>query len=124
MKKTELKASFFALMEEPVEDVTYEEKIRLMEKYLIEYQKKTDDQREKPNHRKPWTDDELRVVLQDAPTMSSCIKYANIFGRGYGSIEQIYRWASTSDQEVRQLRPNDAFIAHVKRIAKELGWRA
>ena len=124
MKKSEWKTYLFELLEAPVEGVTYEEKLLLAEKYLIEYQRKNDERRETPNHRKPWTDEELRIVLQDAPTMSSCVKYAKLFGRGYGSIEQIYRWASTSDQEVRRKRPNDRFVAHVKRIAKETGWRA
>lgn len=124
MQSSEFKSRLLELFAEPVDGVAYEEKIRLIEKYLVEYQKKTDDQRDRPNHRKPWTDQELRIVLRDAPTMRNCVKYANLFGRGYGSIEQIYRWASTTDQEVKTKRPDDAFVAHVKRIAKELGWRA
>ena len=73
---------------------------------------------------KPWTDDELRVVLSDAPTKENCLKHARGFNRGYGSIEQIYRWAATSDAEIRRKRPGDAFIAQIKRAAKQLGWRA
>jgi hypothetical protein len=73
---------------------------------------------------KPWTDDELRVVLSDAPTKENCLKHARGFSRGYGSIEQIYRWAATSDAEIRRKRPDDAFIAQIKRVAKQLGWRA
>lgn len=73
---------------------------------------------------KPWTDAELRVVLSDAPTKENCVKHAKAFGRGYGALEQIYRWAATSGPEIKRLRPNDKFIAQIKRIAKELGWRA
>lgn len=53
-----------------------------------------------------------------------CVKHAKAFGRGYGALEQIYRWAATTDPEIKRLRPNDKFIAQIKRIAKELGWRA
>ncbi|MGD1105294.1 MAG: hypothetical protein ABSA59_24880 [Terriglobia bacterium] len=73
---------------------------------------------------KPWTDDELRVVLSDAPTRESCLKHARGFNRGYGAIEQIYRWAATTDAEVRRKRPHDEFIAQIKRVSKQLGWRA
>jgi hypothetical protein len=72
----------------------------------------------------PWTDDELRVILSDAPTRENCLKHARGFNRGYGAIEQIYRWAATSDREVRRKRPNDSFIAQIKRVAKQLSWRA
>jgi hypothetical protein len=72
----------------------------------------------------PWTDDELRVVLSDAPTKENCLKHARGFARGYGAIEQIYRWAATTDAEVKRKRPDDEFIAQIKRIAKQLGWRA
>lgn len=54
----------------------------------------------------------------------NCLKYAKLFNRGYGRIEQIYRWASTSDKEVERKRPDDVFIAQIKRIAKQIVWRA
>lgn len=74
--------------------------------------------------REPWTDDQLRVVLSDAPTKENCLKHARAFARGYGAIEQIYRWAATTDKQVKTKRPDDAFVAQIKRVAKELGWRA
>ena len=124
MKKTEFKARLFELWDVEIDDVSYEDKMKLIERYFIEFQIKHDEQRDRPNKGDSWTDEELRVVLMDAPTKSNCIKYAKIFGRGYGSIEQIYRWASTDDRTVKEKRPDDAFVAHVKQIAKELGWRA
>jgi hypothetical protein len=72
----------------------------------------------------PWTDDQLRAILSDAPTKENCLKHARAYNRGYGAIEQIYRWAATSDREIRRKRPNDAFLAQIKRIAKQLAWRA
>lgn len=124
MKKTEFKARLFELWDIKIDDVSYKDKMKLIERYFIEFQIKHDEQRDRPNKGDSWTDEELRVVLMDAPTKSNCIKYAKIFGRGYGSIEQIYRWASTDDRTVKEKRPDDAFVAHVKQIAKELGWRA
>ena len=124
MKKSEFKTCIFEIFSQDVEGLSYDEKMRLIEKYVVEYQQKNDDLRSKPNKGESWTDEELRIILQDAPTKSNCVKYAKIFGRGYGSIEQIYRWASTDDQTVKEKRPDDAFIAHVKQIAKEVGWRA
>lgn len=73
---------------------------------------------------KPWSDDELRVVLSDAPTKENCLKHARGFNRGSGAIEQIYRWAATSDTEVARKRPDHEFIAQIKRVAKQQGWRA
>ena len=124
MKKTDYKMRLFELFDTPVDGTSYEERLKLIEKYFVEYQIKNDDQREKANRGDSWTDEELRVVLMNAPTKSNCIKYSQIFSRGYGSIEQIYRWASTDDRTVKEKRPDDAFVARVKRIAKELGWRA
>jgi hypothetical protein len=72
----------------------------------------------------PWTDDELRSVLSDAPTRENCLKHARAFGRGNGAIEQIYRWAATTEQEIKRKKPNDACVAQIKRIAKQLAWRA
>ena len=79
--------------------------------------------RKEPSKGKPWSDDQLRVVLSDAPTKENCLKHARAFGRGYGAIEQIYRWATTENSVVKQKRPDDVFIALVKKVAKELGWR-
>ena len=124
MTKTEYKALLFQFLDCEVDGLTYEERMQLSETYLVEYQIKQEDRRERPNRRKPWTDEELRVVLMDAPTKRNCIKYAKIFGRGYGSIEEIYRWASTDDKTVQEKRPNDVFMGRDKKIAKELGWRA
>lgn len=73
--------------------------------------------------RQKWTDDELRVVLSDAPTKENCLKHARAFKRGYGSIELIYRWAASTRTEVKTKRADDAFIKQIQRVAKRLGWR-
>lgn len=44
--------------------------------------------------------------------------------RGYGGVEQIYRWAAEDETTIRQKRPDDKFIGQIKRVAKQVGWRA
>jgi hypothetical protein len=70
----------------------------------------------------PWTDDELRVVLSDAPTRDNVLKHARAFKRGLGSIEQIYRWAVQPVNVVNSKRADNKFTQQVRRISKELGW--
>lgn len=124
MKKSEFQQTCLHAFDQAVEGMSFEERMELIEKCFLEYQKKHDKERVRPNYGKPWSDQELRVVLQSAPTMENCLRYAKLFGRGYGSIELIYRWASTADKEIPEDKADDVFIAHVKRIAKEVGWRA
>lgn len=50
-------------------------------------------------------------------------QHTRLFKRGYGSIEQIYRWSVTTTKEMTDERKRDSFILQVKRIAKELGIR-
>lgn len=124
MKKSEFQQALGALFDQAVDGTSFEVRMELIEKCFLEYQKKHDKERERPNYGKPWSDRELRIVLQSAPTVENCLRYARLFGRGYGSIELIYRWASTADQDIPEEKADDVFIAHVKRIAKEVGWRA
>jgi hypothetical protein len=76
------------------------------------------------NRGQPWSDHEMRVILQLAPTHENIVRLARAFGRGVGAIEQIYRWAATPDKVVKQKRPDDSFVAQIKRISKEVGWEA
>lgn len=64
------------------------------------------------------------LILNDAPTVANCVKYAKAFGRGYGSIEQIYRWAATPQKDIQGRGETDAFIEQIKRVSRLLGRRA
>ena len=68
MKKTEYNTYLFELFDAPVDGVSYEEMMALIERYLVESQIKHDKPRDQPNRGDPWTDEELRVVFMDAPT--------------------------------------------------------
>lgn len=76
------------------------------------------------NKGKEWTDHELRAILLDAPTKENCLKYAQAFKRSPGSIEQVYRWAMTPAQKVEESRGDNVFVLQIKRVSKELGWKA
>ena len=90
---------------------------------LVDYEKENEAKRDVTNKREKWTDEELKIILSAAPTKENCVKYARLFKRGYGSIEQIYRWSVTPKKNMSSERKKDSFVQQVKRIAKELGIR-
>lgn len=96
---------------------------RILSDYIFE--KAQQEHWDQSNKGKPWTDDELKVVLSFAPTKENCLLLAKAFKRGYGSIEQIFRWATTETKTINQGdRKDDSFILQIKRIYREMGWRA
>ena len=123
MKRREFKEELFALLENSVEGMSFEEKIQYVEKILIDFQREHEDERDTSNKGKPWRDEDLKIILSDAATASNCMEYAILYRRGYGSIEQIYRWATTPKHSVNQKRPEDKFVLQIKRIVRELGLR-
>ena len=125
MKKGDYKKFLFEFFSQDIDGFSFQEKMRFIETVWIEYYALKDNEkyRDCTQKNKPWTDEELQIILQDAPTKANCLKYALLFKRGYGSIEQIYRWAATSDEEVEHKRPNDSFIKQIKKISKEIQLR-
>lgn len=123
MNKKTYKNELYKLFDEDIDSLDFQGKINFINDVLIEYQKDNEDKRDVSNKRQPWTDEELRIILSDAPSKQNCMKYAILFKRGYGSIEQIYRWSTTQKQQLDDRRKEDSFIQQIKRIAKELGLR-
>ena len=123
MNKKEFKQALFSLIKQPVDGLSWEEKLSFARQVLVEIdiQQGNWDQ---SNKGRPWTDDELRLVLQLPPTKENMLRLARALQRGYGSIELIYRWAATPQKEINQKRPDDSFIRQIKRIAREMGWSA
>ena len=74
------------------------------------------------NKGKPYSDEELILILSDAPTKLNCEKYASVFKRSYNGIYQIYQWAMTPKKNVLKYRPDDKFIGQIKRICKLVKW--
>lgn len=124
MRRCDYQQALLELFDRDVEGMSFEERMEWIETCFLNYRKKHDKERERRNYGRPWSDQELRIVLGSAPTMENCLRFAKLFERGYGSIELIYRWASTADKDIPEDKADDIFIAHVKRIAKEVGWRA
>ena len=123
MKKRDYKNEMFDLLEKNIDGMTFDEQMQYAEKLLVDFQKEHEDRRDTSNKGKPWKDEELKIVLSDAATESNCLKYAKLFHRGYGSIEQIYRWSVTPKKDMSDERKEDSFVQQVKRVAKELGIR-
>jgi hypothetical protein len=122
MTKTEFRDRVRNLLAEQVGDLSLDDKLAITQQCCIEAQESAGF--DEGNKGKSWTDEELRVVLQHAPTKENCILLARAFRRGYGSIEQIFRWAASTDDEVAAKRPDDAFIQQIKRVGRQVGWRA
>ena len=106
MKRGEFKQELLNLFSQDIDKMSFQEKMRFIETTYIEFYASKDNEifRDCSQKGKSWLDEELKIVLQDAPTKANCLKYAIIFKRGYGSIEQIYRWAATSDEDVKRMR--------------------
>ena len=108
---------------EELDRLSIENKDELLKDYL--FKKEKNKEYDQSNKGKPWTDDELKVILSFAPTKENCLLLAKAFKRGYGSIEQIFRWATTDMKRINNSeRKDDSFILQVKKIYKEMGWRA
>ena len=123
MKRKDFKESLYDALDNEVDGISYDEKMTLVHSLLVDYEKDNEEKRDISNKGCKWSDEELKIILSDAPTKENCMKYARLFKRGYGSIEQIYRWSVTTTKEMSEERKNDSFIIQVKRIAKELGIR-
>ena len=123
MKRKEFKEKLFLALDEDVDGISYDEKMMLVHSLLVEYEKENEEKRDTTNKREKWTDEELKIILMDAPTKENCVKYARLFKRGYGSIEQIYRWSVTAWTDMADERKEHSFVQQIKKVAKEIGIR-
>lgn len=123
MKRKEFKENLFAALDNDVDGISYDEKMILVHNLLVDYEKENEVKRDVTKKGEKWTDEELKIILADAPTKENCVKYARLFKIGYGSIEQIYRWSVTPKKDMSDERKEDSFVQQVKRVAKELGIR-
>ncbi len=123
MKRKEFKEKLFDALNNDVDNMSYDEKMVLVSNLLVDYEKENEFLRDVSNKGQKWADEELKIILSDAPTKANCVKYARLFKRGYGSIEQIYRWSTTAKTDMTDERKEDSFILQIKKVAKELGLR-
>lgn len=123
LKRREFKEKLFSVLDNDIDEMTYDEKMVLVGDLIVDFEKQNEEKRDVSNKGQKWTDEELKVILSDAPTKANCVKYARMFKRGYGSIEQIYRWSTTPKCDMSDTRKEDSFILQIKKVVKELGLR-
>ncbi|MEM5733081.1 hypothetical protein AAEI00_15365 [Shewanella algae] len=122
IKKSEFQKRLRSLLNENVEGLSWDEKLALVNSELSKLDAEFNSEPE--NKGKPWSDHELRLVLNMAPTRESVMLLAKALKRGHGSIEQIYRWAGQSPDRIESERSDHAFVQQIVRIRKELGWKS
>jgi hypothetical protein len=71
------------------------------------------------NGRKPWTDDQLRVIFSNLPTRENAAKLARIYGRTTGAVLLIYKFGMASKTMIPK---GNAYLEQIHRIAREMGW--
>lgn len=122
MKKKEFRKKVSELIVLAYSSLTFEEIISEIDEAIVQVAK--DKGWPTPNKGKPWSDGELALVLTDTPTKRNTVKYARLLGRGFGSVEMVYRWAYTTSKEIKAKgRDKDKFIKQIKIIARQVGWR-
>ena len=122
MKRIQFRKSLMGIISEGYASLTFEEISAELDEALVEVSKEKGWAT--PNKGNPWSDSELALVLSDAPTKRNTVKYARLLGRGFGSVEMVYRWAFSSDKDIkRKGRDKDKFVKQIKKIARQVGWR-
>lgn len=123
MKRKDFKEIFYNVLDNDIDGLSYDEKMTLVHNILVDYERDNEDKRDVSNKGEKWSDEQLKIILSEAPTKENCMKYAKLFKRGYGSIEQIYRWSTTPKSDMSEERKEDSFVIQIKKVAKELGLR-
>jgi hypothetical protein len=120
MKKTEYRKQIRDALNVEVDDNDLHQKASLIRQCIVEAEEAVEY--DSSNKRKPYTDDELRLIFSTAPTNENCVRLAKSFKRGVGGIKQIYQWASTTQSRIDEVVPDSTFHKQIKRVAKEMGW--
>lgn len=122
MKKSDVKERLEAILASPIEGLSETEKYHFVRRVIADLE--AHSSYDQSNARKPWSDEELFLILSSPPTKENTIRLAKAFKRGYGSIEQIFRWAGQSEKRIKEARDDDAFVQQIKRVRSQLGWRS
>ena len=80
--------------------------------------------RKPTNDHLPYSDEELVIILSDAPTQANAMKHALRFQRTVEAIELIYKWAMASKSTIEARgRSDEIFILQIRKVAKQrVGW--
>lgn len=69
-----------------------------------------------------WTDEDVQMVLSNAPTKANAEMLSSVMGRTIGSIEMVFRWAQQTHSTVNSQPKRQTFARRIKRLAKGMGW--
>lgn len=122
MKKSDAKNRLEAILDSKVEGLSETEKYQFIHRVIADHE--AHSSYDQSNSRKPWSDEELFLILNTPPTKENTIRLAKAFKRGYGSIEQIFRWAGQSEKRINEVRADDTFVQQIKNVRSQIGWRS
>jgi|SRR3990172_1618348 len=120
MKRMQFRKMIMEIIIKAYANLTFDEIAKELDEALV--QVSTEKGWPTPNSYREWSDEELSIVLADAPTKRNAVRYARAFGRGFGSVMQIYQWAATKTKEIKRKRGDDKFVNQIKRVSKLVGW--
>lgn len=122
MKKSKVKTQIENILDAKIDGLSDTEKYHFIRRVVANHESKSSY--DQSNSRKSWSDEELYLILSTPPTKENTVRLAKSFKRGYGSIEQIFRWAGQSTKRFQAERSDDSFIQQIKRVRSQLGWRS
>ena len=120
MRKIEFKEKLKDLINEEIEKLSWDEKLGYIRQILVKSDKENNSYK-KSNKGKAWSNEELRLVLNTAPTKDNIMMLAKVFHRGCGSVEQIFKWAATPQIKINKTHADNKFIKQIKKVVKEIG---
>lgn len=68
MKRKEFKEKLFDALKSDVDNMSYDEKMILVNNLLIDFEKENEYLRDTSNKGQKWKDEELKIILSDAPS--------------------------------------------------------
>ena len=74
MKKNDYKERMFDLLGRNIDDMGFDEKMNFVSNIIIEFEKENEHLRDTSNKGKSWKDEELKIILTDAPTKYNCLR--------------------------------------------------
>ena len=105
MSITEIKKAFRHIIEENSGLDPYQSR-RIFSETIRQFQNRQKWQEDRRGM--SWADDELRVVLSDAPTRENCLKHARAFQRGYARLS---RYTDGPGLRTRRLSASDPMMS-------------
>jgi hypothetical protein len=73
------------------------------------------------NAGKPWTDEDVEIVLRQAPTSENCRVMGRLLGRSYSAIHWIYQLSPCSKEELKDCNQwANIFVRRVYQVSRKI----